>query len=380
MRISKLLFIFIIVFCYQFVAFGQTSFILANGNPEFLNYSGNDGVNGANGRDAESIFCLDSLVRNGLDGEDGAHGEPGFNGKDAYIYYSNLIDLKKITLIQHGGLGGQAGAGGRGSAGCNGGDYGDDGNDGVGGSDGKYGNIYLLEKGFEFESVRSSRVVSLLDIYYGNVQLGRHNWIKSLGAKALFNKNSNIKDEFFLYKSTDIFNIKMKWSNNQLITGFDNTRIALALVNGELSIRSYSGAVLDYSISKEENSFVIEVFKATDENELKSLDFGRLRYSDDKLQLEVKEKYRPEIQLKTSFIITVYKVLNSSGRGRLVGQFNVRDKLVKYINNSFFLDIGQLNFPAVYKVNGTKLRIHLSVYRESRNQTRVLSLTGLFKI
>lgn len=288
--IFKLLFTLIsFTLCSLSIAAINTEYIYAQNQEVTYHLDGNDGLDGTDGVDAEPIYCPDSSERNGLDGEDGHNGEAGFNGRDAYVYYHNLADLKKITLIQNGGKGGLPGSGGLGSAGCNGGSIGEHGADGNFGKNGKYGNIFLLENDFQIQNIRNSNVVSLLDLNDGPITLGRHNWLSSLGAKKLFSSKSNISDEYFLYESTDFFDVKLKWSSHTLIDGFKDTKLAISLVPDGLRIKNYRGAVLDYKITLESNVYTIEVFTATSEVDFKNLSFGKLRNTHEELNLEIKD-------------------------------------------------------------------------------------------
>jgi hypothetical protein len=380
MTLNTLLILLSFIVSTEIFANVNTEYIYAEGTDLYYNFSGNDGLDGIDGNDAESIYCADSRSRNGLDGEDGHNGEDGFDGKDAHVYYRNLEDLKKITLIQNGGKGGLPGAGGRGSFGCNHGASGLEGSAGTFGNIGNYGNIYLLENDFQIQSIRSSSVISLLDLYHEPILLGRHNWMSSLGAKKLFNSNSNISDKYFLYESTEMFEVKLKWSSSTLIQGLKNTKLAISLVGDQLRISNYRGAVLDYKVTLSGNVYTVEVFNATSELEFKNLSFGKIRDSHEKLTLEVKEKYRPRMAIETKFIITLYEVTESNYSGELIGQFPIKDKHISFINDTFVLEIGKLNFSSIFKHQGKKLRIHLSIYRKAKMQTRVLSLKGLFKI
>ena len=370
--------IFILVFVLTQLAFGGEA-IFANNQKQVIDLSGNDGIDGTDGRDAEQILCIGSEVRDGLDGEDGANGEPGFDGDNAFVHYDSLDSLKSITLIQNGGLGGRPGIGGEGSFGCNGGATGEKGLTGLHGEHGKYGKIYLIKNGTHIQNVRNSRVVSLVDLFYSPIVIGEHHWIKSLGAKDLFNPKSNIRDEYFLYDYTDQFTIKVKWANQDLISNYTKTRLAVSIKDGDLSIQNYTGAVLNYRVIKEDNTYIIEVLEVTDENQFHSLSFGKMRNSDEKLLVEVVEKYKPRLTIETSFAASIYRV-KSNKEDELIGQYQIKPKNVYQVDGVFYLEIGKLNFPAIYKLRGNKLRIHLSIYRKALGQTRIVTLKGLFKI
>jgi hypothetical protein len=137
--------------------------------------------------------------------------------------------------------------------------------------------------------------------------------------------------------------------------------------------------VLNYRVIKEDNTYIIEVLEVTDENQFHSLSFGKMRNSDEKLLVEVVEKYKPRLTIETSFAASIYRV-KSNKEDELIGQYQIKPKNVYQVDGVFYLEIGKLNFPAIYKLRGNKLRIHLSIYRKALGQTRIVTLKGLFKI
>ena len=83
--------------------------------------------------------------------------------------------------------------------------------------------------------------------------------------------------------------------------------------------------------------------------------------------------------MKTKFVIAIAKL---EGGGLLFESkfIEVPASLIYKKEKSYFLEIGKLHISEEYKKRGSKIRILLSVYREFRNQTRVRSLEGIFKI
>lgn len=377
----KVLFIWLtLIFPLFGLSYVDTQTIYASEDKQLFDLSGNHGQDGMDGRAAEEIYCADSKPRVGLDGEDGHDGEAGFNGNDAYVYYRELRDLKNITLYQSGGLGGKPGIGAQGSYGCNGGAHGARGSDGHFGVSGEYGRIFLFKEGFQIDEVRNSQVISLIDLYKSPITLGQHIWKKLDGAKTLFSPNSDILNSYYKYDSTKTYQVKLEWGVDSFISNFKSTKLAISVKKGQLRINNYKGAVLDYNVSLRGNTFVVRILRATAEGALRSLSFGKLRKSHEKLTLEVIEKFTPTKNVKTRFIISLFNMNRGSGYGELIGQYAIKPKHIIFENKIFYLNIGSLNFPAVFKIRGSKLRIHMSIYRKMKKQTRVFSIKGLFRI
>ena len=172
----------------------------------------------------------------------------------------------------------------------------------------------------------------------------------------------------------------MLWLARTPIGRFLNTKLALSIKNGSLEVTSYRGAIIDFKILRDGNTFYFQVLSATSELEFKNLSFGKLRDSGEDLILEVKEKYRPRVHVDTRFVISLYNRADGTNVDVFIGQFPIDESNVIFQNGVFYLLIGNLNFPAKYKKYNTKLRIHLSIYREAIRQTRVLGIKGLFRI
>jgi hypothetical protein len=356
--------------------------IMATTLEQTFDLSGEDGFDGRDGANAYPADCSDGRIRNGRNGEDGGNGEAGDNGRDALIYFKSINDLKKLTIFQAGGLGGLPGKAGLGAEGCNGGNSGVSGQNGVAGRDGNFGKLFLIEESIVFEKANSTRVISLGDFHAENITLSRHIWTKVVGAKNLLNVKSYVADEYYLYDKTVDYSIQFVWSATSPIENFTNTRLALTVKNDQLQVTSYSGAIIDYKVKRKGNDFVFEVVNAISELEFKNLTFGKIRGEGEDLVLEVKEKYRPSVKIKTKFVLSLYHRVESSDgfHDVFIGQFPVSGENLMFEDGVFYLMIGSLNFPSKYKKHDTKLRIHMSIYREVKNQTRVHGIKGLFRI
>ena len=351
-----------------------------DGLVKVFDLSGRDGFDGKSGLDAYSIDCSESRPSIGRDGEDGQDGEKGENGRDAIVFYSEIAALGNISLNQHGGLGGKPGLGGKGSIGCNGGHSGLEGTDGKPGAEGDIGQIFLVSKEVEFETESASRLITLSNLERNSETLTKHYWTKNYGARSIFKRNSKISNTFYTYNYTESYNVKLIWRSELSFENYAQTRIAISLVDGELDLQIYRGAILDYKITKVGTTFYLEVVDANSEYELKNLSFGKMRNSGEDLTLEIKEKYRPSFSVETRFIISIYAYDEITMQDHFLGQFEVPAYLVTKKLRKYTLSIGKLNFPPEYKRKGVKIKTMFSIYRKARMQTRVLALSGLFRI
>jgi hypothetical protein len=342
--------------------------------------SGRDGFDGKSGIDAYSTDCSENIRSAGRDGEDGQNGEKGENGRDAIVFYSDLAALNQISLNQRGGLGGDPGLGGRGSIGCNGGISGLDGEDGKPGRQGDKGQVFLVNKEVDFEAESASRLITLGDLAKKPQTLKKHYWTKNYGARAIFKKNSNISNTFYTYNFTESYKVELVWRSDLLFENYAQTRVAISLVDGELDLQNYRGAILDYKITKVGTTFYLEVVDANSEYELKNLTFGKMRNSGEELTLEIKEKYKPGFSVDTRFIISIYAYDESTRQDHFLGQFALPSYLVRKDFRKYTLSIGKLNFAPEYKRKGVKIKTLFSIYRKARMQTRVLALSGIFRI
>lgn len=372
-----LFYIFISFFAFELQA--QVA-IYANDEHQFFDLRGRDGFDGTDGADAYPLICEEDTVSAGRQGDHGGNGENGENGQNASIYFADINELKKIELNQLGGKGGSPGIGGQGSYGCHGGMPGEEGNQGQAGRDGELGKIFFVPEYLEHIKANPKKVISLWDLYQNGATFLVHQWDKIKGAKALFHPNSKIDDYYYKYKQSKQIEVRLVWNFYGSISKYRDTRLALAIIDGELYVRSYSGALIEYKISREGNVFHLEILKVTHESELGHLKLGRFRGKGEKVTLEVEEKYRPQLNLETKFVITLTEVDAYASAGKTIGQFELDESEVMKSRKLYRLPIGALNFDPKYKKIGTRIKIQLSIYRKVKNQTRIIGLQGLFKI
>ena len=378
MNKSIFILIFIFIPLHTTFSFGDVS-IYPSGEEMVYDLQGENGEDGINGINAYEMDCSDGVYRDGRDGEDGADAEPGRDGKDAIIYYEKLKDLKKITLYQKGGRPGTPGDGGHGTAGCNGGKPGEEGQRGAFASAGEYGKIFLINESIVLNKADSTKIISLEEFSKAPITLSKIIWEKRFGARSLFDPSSDIRNTYWYYKRIEDFEIKLRWrASTPIHRYFNNTKLAFSIQADNLSVTSYRGAIIDYRILREGQTFIFEVLDANRDDEFKNLDLVKMRGHGEDLYLEVKQKYRPPVAVKTRFVISLFNY--KLGKESFIGQYELDEDLFIKEGNYYYLSIGQLNFPMRFKQKGAKLKVHLSIYRSARLQTRAFALKGLFKI
>ncbi len=354
--------------------------IVADGLFQQWDLRGADGHNGVDGKNAYAPDCSGINILAGRDGEDGSDGEEGRHGADAFILFDNYKDLKKITINQAGGVGGSPGRGGEGSHGCNGGEPGLVGHSGSPGGDGDFGRIHLIDSSTPFVKDDLSTVLVLGEFKNKPIIFHKNYWHKIDGAKDLFAQDSNIKDQYYTLDHHSEVKVVLKWESELPIYDFYETKLGIALQGDKVVLNSISGAIFNYVICYESDQVVIEIRTVIYEYHFKNLRLGKMRSSGESLNLEVKEKYTPTINIETSFIVTLFEMDEVNQKEKIIGYYSIPESLVKKRGKSFFIEIGRLNFPYKYKKLGAKLKVHVSVYRKSGGQNRIISLRGLFKI
>ena len=375
-KLLVLLFIFT-----SFTVFSQSGIVIHEDQIDNQVYylAGAQGFAGKDGGEGFSKNCENGLTQDGSAGEDGRSGENGENGKNAFIYTDDLSSLRTLVLNQAGGAGGNPGIGGRGSEGCHGGFPGNNGIDGNFGKNGKKGMVFLLNKGLQLPVIKQSYLTTVGELFHKPKTLGKHIWSKRKGLKELVHPNSNVRSEYYEYTTTDYKTVKLVWNTSHDIKKFSGTKIAFTNTAGSLKVTSYQGALLDYQIQIDLNQFTIIINNILEVHQIQNLKLKKLKGEGESLVLVVNEKFRPFLDIKTHFVISLTKVINQKENDSL-GFIEIPPSLVDYKNNAYLLNIGKLRIHPSFKEAGVKLKILLTIKRKVHEQTRAYGLDGLFKI
>jgi hypothetical protein len=380
MKINNILLFLILSFSAQ-VSWGLSSNIIIRDITEEKTYrlTGDPGFDGRDGVNGIDLLCADANMRDGHNGADGANGEIGDKGGDVYIFNPDLAKLSKLILFQDGGNGGHGGLAGEPSNGCFGGKPGIRGNAGATGDSGKYGNVYILPSEFTIPEVNSTRLITLKELALAPINLSVNTWKKNYGLRQLLAPDSKTKNTYFTFDETKSYKIRLVWNALVPFVDFSPTKLAVTIAKNRLEIKTYTGGLLQYSIIKNDDGYDILVHKVLQEYQVRNLKLKKVKYSGQDLTLTIQEKYRPNISIKTKFVISI-NLIESNKETRGLGFYEVPKSLVSTRDHGYIIDIGKLRMPEEFKALGAKIKIQLTVYREVRGQVRVQGLEGVFKI
>ncbi len=277
----------------------------------FANTFGNDGQNGRSGRSGRhaqevndevvtASQTLQSLDLYGFDGEDGFHGENGYdasfctqpfnanynlqganggnggnggegghasNGGNVLVYYDDLQLLKNIKIVSRGGRGGRGGNGGFGGDGCNCQQYSwvvndqtyycTKGNRGVSGYygrdgyDGQSGYAFLAHQLDPIPRSTPNKTVLIKDILESEIEISKNIWQEKNGATNLFHIGTFIQDNYFEYLEHKIHFVSLDWNAPREILPFENYNVKLFYEKHEPNILFDDETWMDHEISRE---------------------------------------------------------------------------------------------------------------------------------
>lgn len=152
------------------------------------------------------------IGRNGGRCELGEDGGNGYSGEDIVIYFSNQLHLQNVKLDMSGGVGGTAGRNGS-FYNCD--DY-PTYTRARDGQRGQHGHISLVLRSSQLEKEVKLNEVSLLNANGSSLTFSGHLWLQESGARELFHKESNIRDEYRLFDRTIYENVDIELSASVL--------------------------------------------------------------------------------------------------------------------------------------------------------------------
>lgn len=370
-----------VIFLIGFIAFNAHSKEIRNLRASIkLDLQGANGFDGKEGNNGQKLDCkLFEAPIKGNDGEDGTNGEVGEKGEDLFVYSNEISNLSFITVNQAGGLGGLGGIGGLGSNGCNGGVPGVDGNEGKLGEQGEHGNFYLLASDFKIPKTNNTKILSLTELEAENTVLSENSWNENSGLNQLINPASITKNIYYTFSKTKTYKVRLVWNTSQLLNSFIETKFALSVKDGKLDLKSYTGGFLEYKIESTPSGFDVIINKVIAEHRVQNLRLKRIKGSGIDLTLEVRQKFDPNVAVKTRFVIAM-AIIENRAIVEQTGFYEVPASLVSKSFDRYYLTIGRLRIPDAFKAKGAKIQITLTVYREVQGQTRARGLEGIFKI
>ncbi|WP_330202861.1 collagen-like protein [Cyanobacterium sp. Dongsha4] len=394
--------------------------IFADGSPLNLNLSGQDGLTGENGSAGENAICENQPVNvnynlvgaDGGDGGTGGNGGDGGGGGSLTIYSTDKNYLEQIYVQAGGGKGGEAGRGGNGGQGCqcpqpywtvefcNGrpgspdyscgtkefrclnGENGKNGRSGRDGRDGKLGTLTLINSDKPLPPDRISASVKMNELKSRGFSLSKNVWEVRSGATSLFAPNSVIDDQYLELVERIENSVVLIWNAPQSFDSFADRTLTLELKDDRsVDIKVPSDIWLQTNTIPKRNVTELFVFNAIRADEATKLKSEGISGSGLSVQWELTDTAQRSDLISSSFYLK-YSVSNSGeARFRPVSDYTLRfegeipPQMVRYSNNRFILDIGQLPIDPRYLEPDRAIQLDLTVTRTFGDNSATQTLT-----
>lgn len=402
--------------------------IFADGSPQTLDLSGQNGGDGGAGTDGGGANCSSQpqgVARNlqapsGGSGGDGGNGSNGGNGGSLTAYTTNLDNLRQIKINASGGKGGQGVAGGKGGKGCNcsqpywnvttctgnpgdpnyscttsefrcqDGQDGKDGRNGSAGRDGLTGKLTLIALNKPLEGDRPAATVPLTELKDKGFNLSQNRWETRTGAAALFAGGSAVDDRYLMMVERQERSFVILWNAPQPFSKFAAKNLTLSLAEGsKIQVSLPPDVWLEATTQQKENLTEFVVYNAILQSEATQLASDGISGSGTDLQLSLTDRAGLSNLVATKFRVK-YQITRSDPRFRPVSEYTTKYEgempadLIKANNNRFTLDLGKLPIDPQNFRQGLGVQVEVTATRTfagySAEQTVVAKdLIGTFR-
>ncbi|MGI0481602.1 collagen-like protein [Geminocystis sp. CENA526] len=393
--------------------------IFADGSPLNLNLSGQQGTAGENGGFGENALCDNQPINvnynlvgaNGGEGGSGGNGGDGGNGGSLTIYATDRNFLRQIYVSGGGGKGGSPGEGGRGGQGCQcpqpywtvesctgrpgspdyscgtkefrciNGETGKNGRSGRTGRDGKLGSLTLINTNQPLPPDRLTGSVTMNELKNRGFSLSKNVWESRTGAVNLFASGSIIDDQYLELVERVENAVVLIWNAPQVFAPFGEQIVTLNLQDDRnVNMTFPQDLWLETNVLQRNNVTELYVFNAIRAQDAVRLKSNGIREFGQNLQFEIVDEAQQSDIIATDFYIR-YSVSNSpEARLRPVSDYTLRfegeipPQFVRYANNRFILDIGQLSIDPRHLDIGRAVQIQIEAKRTFSNYTATQTL------
>jgi len=394
--------------------------IFADGSPLNLNLSGQDGLTGENGGGGENAICDNQPVNvnYNLVGADGGNGGTGGNGGDGgnagslTIYATDKNYLKQIYVQAGGGKGGEAGIGGNGGQGCQcpqpywtvefctgspgspdyscgtrefrclNGENGKNGRSGRPGRDGKLGTLTLINSDKPLPPDRISASVKMDELKSRGFSLSKNVWEVKNGATALFAPNSVIDDQYLELVERIENSVVLIWNAPQAFEPFRDRTLTLELKDDRtVDIKVPSDIWLQTNSIPKRNVTELFVFNAIKASEATQLKSEEIKGNGLGLQWTLVDNAGRSDLINTTFYLKYSVSTSGEARIRPVNDYTLRfegevpPQMVRYTDNRFVIDIGQLPIDPRHLEPDRAIQLDLTITRTFGNNSATQTIT-----
>ncbi|HEY9795534.1 MAG TPA: hypothetical protein V6D30_07825 [Leptolyngbyaceae cyanobacterium] len=386
---------------------GESQTIFADGSPVNLDLSGKDGEDGEDGRDGSDANCgsqprdvnRDLRAPDGGGGGNGGNGGNGGDGGSLSVYYTNLADLKKISVRTAGGRGGRSGRRAYGGEGCRcqerrwerqtctgtpgspdyrcttrkfdceDGKDGTDGTDGRDGSDGQLGSLTLINRSEPLAPDKPTATVSMPELKDRVFALSKNKWETHNGAASLLAPGSMIADQYREFIERIESSFQLVWNAERSLSDFNGQDVTISLEDDKQVKVSFPEDVWVDGTTSQQNGVTQFVASAvilkSEATQLKRSDFSG---NGPDLNFVLIDAAR-----KSNLVSTQFRIKYSSTRSgdrfdrdydyRTRYEGNIPAELVSRDNNRFTLNLGKLPIESQFLRPGVAIKIDLVATR-----------------
>jgi hypothetical protein len=365
---------------------GDNQNIFVNSSTVNLDLSGKDGEDGEDGEHGDRADCGYQRDRpshninapNGGNGGDGGKGGDGGNGGSITVYYSNLADLRNISVRTTGGKGGRGGRGGNGTEGCrcrrrswevktckgtpgspdykctdktyrcSDGNDGRDGSDGKDGSQGRLGTLSIVNRKEALAADNPTVQLAISELINKPVNLSKNKWNQRIGATSLLAPGSAIADDYREFEQRLEEAFQIVWQERQPITSFGNQAVTLNLTdNKQIEVTFAEELWVDGSIKSEANLTTFTVKSAIPQKDVTRLAVAEFAESGQNLNLKIVDLAAKSDAINTQFRVKFRTKDNLYGSSSYKTQYegDIQGELVTRDYNRFTIALGKLKIP-----------------------------------
>jgi hypothetical protein len=385
---------------------GQSQTIFVEGSSANLDLSGRDGEDGADGSNGENAYCRhqpqdvdhDLHAADGGRGGDGGNGGEGGDGGSLTVYYSNLADVRKISVRSEGGEGGRGGRGAYGGHGCNcdrrrwerktctgtpgSPDYkcktqkfsctdGRDGSSGSNGSDGRkgrLGTLTLINRKEPLPADTPTTTLSISELRDKVVTLSKNKWNTRTGAASLLAAGSVIADEYREFVERIEGSFQLVWNETQPISSFGDQSATITLnEDKQVKVDFPEEVWIDSTRSQQAGLTQLVVDHAIRQSDVTKLKVANFADRGANLNLQLVDLGGRADLLATQFWLkyrttsdapfTKFSNYETRYEGAIPASLVTRDK------NRFILALGKLPVASNFLQSGTDVEIELIATR-----------------